>query len=60
MKWSELTKIMKKKGWSFYRHGSKHDLYAHPDYEYKIAVGRHEKEEVPTGTYTQIKKQVGF
>ncbi|MCQ2284252.1 MAG: type II toxin-antitoxin system HicA family toxin [Bacteroidales bacterium] len=60
MKWAELKKIITYKGWYLFRHGAKHDIYAHKDSEHRIAIGRHNNEEIPTGTFRQIKKIIGF
>jgi predicted RNA binding protein YcfA (HicA-like mRNA interferase family) len=57
MKWSELRRIAEKKGWQLYRHGANHDVYRHPDKPEKgLLIGRHGKEEVPTGTYQRVKR----
>ncbi len=58
MKTSELKKIAAKFGWTIKRHGSKHDLYSHPDYDYLIAIGRHDKEEVKNGTAADTIKKI--
>lgn len=34
MKWSELKKLAIKHGWQLKRHGSRHDIYCHPDKDY--------------------------
>jgi predicted RNA binding protein YcfA (HicA-like mRNA interferase family) len=54
MKWSELRRIAEKSGWSLYRNGKKHDIYSHPDKDYFIQLGRHDKEEVKTGTFNKF------
>jgi predicted RNA binding protein YcfA (HicA-like mRNA interferase family) len=38
MKWSELRKIAEHNGWVFDRHGSKHDIYVHPEKDYPIEI----------------------
>lgn len=60
MKWNELRKIAESHGWEIARHGSEHDLYGHPDKKFKIAIARHGAKEVPTGTFSKLKKQIGF
>ena len=37
-----------------------HDIYRHPDRDYPIQIGRHGKEEIKTGTFNKLKKQIGF
>lgn len=59
MKTSELIKLLRKNGWVLHKHGGRHDLYAHPDYENKIPVQR-TKAEVPTGTANKILKDAGI
>jgi predicted RNA binding protein YcfA (HicA-like mRNA interferase family) len=60
MKWSELKRIAIKNGWYLHRHGGEHDVYKHDQKPYKIMIGRHDKQEVPTGTFKALKKQIGF
>jgi predicted RNA binding protein YcfA (HicA-like mRNA interferase family) len=60
MKWSELKRIAEKNGWRLEKNGGEHDVYSHPDKDYTILIGRHGKQEVATGTYHKIKKQIGF
>lgn len=60
MKNRELRKRAEKKGWRFERHGGNHDIYSHPDKDFTIAIGRHDSQEVPTGTFNKLKKQIGF
>lgn len=58
MKWSELKKILVDEGWYCVRHGARHDLYAHRQHDFIIAVGRHDSEEVAKGTCKQILKRI--
>lgn len=60
MKWSELRRIAEKKGWILHRHGSRHDIYKKKDGIEMIAIGRHDKEEIPKGTFSTLRKQIGF
>lgn len=60
MKWSELRKKAIRNGWYKLRNGKEHDIYAHPDKEYFIQISRHDSEEVKTGLYHKLKKQIGF
>ncbi|MDR1343106.1 MAG: type II toxin-antitoxin system HicA family toxin [Prevotellaceae bacterium] len=60
MKWSELRKMVEEKGWYLQRHGSKHDVYRHPDKNYHIEIERHNSKEVATGLLYRIKKQAGL
>ncbi|MDR2359461.1 MAG: type II toxin-antitoxin system HicA family toxin [Prevotellaceae bacterium] len=60
MKWSELRKKAEQRGWYIVRNGSKHDVYAHPEKNYQIAIERHDANEVKTGIYYKLKKQIGF
>ncbi|MDR3183951.1 MAG: type II toxin-antitoxin system HicA family toxin [Prevotellaceae bacterium] len=58
MKWSELRRMAEKEGWYIVRHGSNHDVYAHADKDYQIALERHGAKEVGTGLYYKLKKQI--
>jgi len=60
MKWSELEKIAREKGWYLARHGGKHDIYLHPDHDRPLQIERHGSQEIRKGLYKKIKKQVGF
>ncbi|MDR1022840.1 MAG: type II toxin-antitoxin system HicA family toxin [Prevotellaceae bacterium] len=60
MKWSELRRIAERNGWYFYRHGSKHDVYRHHDKDYPIEIERHDSQEIRSGLFYKLKKQIGF
>ncbi len=60
MTWNELRKIAEAKGWVLKRHGSRHDIYCHPDKDGFIQIGRHGKEEIRNGTCAKLKKDIGF
>lgn len=60
MKWNELKKIAEKQGWYLSRPGAKHDIYRHPTKDFSIQIGRHGTQEIPSGTFFKLKKQIGF
>lgn len=60
MKWNELKRLAISKGWYLIRNGKKHDIYAHPDTQTRIEMGRHGTEDIPSGTFNKLKKQIGF
>jgi predicted RNA binding protein YcfA (HicA-like mRNA interferase family) len=60
MRWSELIRLLEKKGWFLWHHGGKHDIYRRNGSQEKIVVGRHRSEEVPHGTFRKIIKQSGI
>lgn len=60
MKWSELRKKAIKSGWFLHRNGANHDIYRHPDKDYEIQLARHDKQEIPNGTCSKLKKQIGL
>jgi len=61
MKYSELLRIIKKNGWKFDRHGTRHDLYINDDIpNVQIPIARHIAKEVPTGTLNEIYKAAGL
>lgn len=47
-------------GWYLHKHGANHDMYRHTERNDILVLGRHRKEEVKTGTYNKIKKQIGL
>ena len=60
MKWSEVTRIAKDKGWYFLRHGSKHDIYKHDEKNDFLLIERHPASEIKPGLYQKLKKEIGF
>ena len=60
MKWSELKRIAKEKGWYLVKHGARHDIYLHPEREDILCIERHGSQEIKKGLYEKLKKQVGF
>ena len=60
MKWSELRRKATQRGWYLVRNGREHDIYAHNEKDYEIQISRHNSEEVKTGLYHKLKKQIGF
>lgn len=59
MKWKELIKIATDKGYRFYAHGKKHDIYVNDNGE-RLIVERHGSQEIRTGLMKNLKKQLGF
>jgi len=60
MKWSEVIRIAKEKGWYLLRRGSKHDIYQHDEKDFFILIERHLSSEIKPGLYQKLKKQIGF
>jgi len=60
MKWSELRRKATKHGWYLLRNGKEHDIYVHPEKDFQIQICRHDSEEVKTGLYHKLKRQIGF
>ena len=60
MKWSELRKLAEQNGWQLVRHGANHDVYKHPEKTHKLEIPRHQSQEVKTGLFYKLKKQIGF
>ena len=46
MKWSEIRRKAIENGWYLERHGSNHDIFAHPEKTFKIQIERHKSAEV--------------
>jgi len=62
VKVSEIRKILENHGWYIVRHGSRHDLYSHPEHlkDPPIPVSRHIAQEMKKGTMKSILKQAGL
>lgn len=60
MTWSELRTKAEESGWLLERRGKKHDIYCHPDKDFKIQLERHSSQEVRKGLYYNLKKKIGF
>ncbi len=59
MNWNELLKRVKAKGYKFYKHGGKHDIYVHPDTGDTVTIERHWSQEVRPGLMKRILSQIG-
>lgn len=59
MKFSELYRMLEEHGWKR-TEGKRHSKYVHPGFRFSVIVGRHESQEVPTGTLNAILKQTGL
>ena len=59
MKVSELTRLLKKCGCRFARHGGGHDVWENPKTGQEADVPRHGPKEIPTGTAQGILKKLG-
>lgn len=59
MKWKELIKIATEKGYRFYAHGKKHDIYVNDNGE-RLIVERHGSQEIRKGLMNSLKKQLGI
>ena len=60
MTWGELERLVKKAGWKFDRHGSRHDEYVHPTIPITLLIERHKSQEVKTGIMNRILKNAGI
>lgn len=59
MKWKELIKIAVDKGYRFYAHGKKHDIYVNDQGE-RLIIERHGSQEIRSGLMKKLKKQLEF
>ena len=55
VKFSELYRLLEANGWER-KKGKRHHRYVNPKFDHFIPVGRHESQEVPTGTLKKILK----
>lgn len=60
MRVSELIKLLNQHGWALLREGKRHTIFANPKFDYTISVGRHQSQEVATGTANAILKKAGI
>lgn len=60
MKVSELIEILKKKKCYLKRHGKNHDIWCSEVTGKQFSVPRHPSQDVPKGTFENIKKDAGF
>jgi len=60
LRYSELKKLLKKNGCSLFREGKSHEIWFSPKTNAYFTVGRHNGEEVATGTLKSIKKDAGL
>ena len=56
MKWKELIKIATEKGYRFYAHGKKHDIYVNDNGE-RLIVERHGSQEIRKGLMNALKSK---
>ncbi len=59
MKYSELKKLLRKNGCQLEREGAGHEIWYSPKTGKRFTVGRHNTEEVKTGTLKNILKDAG-
>lgn len=60
MTYGELKRRLKKIGCYLDREGSRHEIWYSPITNKRFQVGRHNTEEVATGTLKNIKKDAGL
>ena len=60
MKVSELVKILKRNKCYLLRHGKNHDIWCSRITGKQFPVPRHPAQDVPKGTFENIKKDAGF
>ena len=60
MTYSELKKILKKNGCYPVKEGASHEIWFSSNTGKKFTVGRHNTQEIPTGTLKSIMKSAGI
>lgn len=60
MKYSELKKLLRANGCTFYRDGTNHEIWYSPVTGKKFPVPRHNSQEVKVKTLNDILKQAGI
>lgn len=59
MRYSELKKLLRKNGCKLEREGAGHEIWYSPITDKRFTVGRHNTEEVRSGTLKSILKEAG-
>ena len=60
MKWSEVVKLIKKKGARFKEHDKRHDVYWNPKTGDEAEIPRHPSKEAPNGTLHSILRKLNL
>lgn len=60
MSHAELKRILRANGCYIYRHGANHEIWYSPITGKTFPVGRHDKNEVPSGTLKNIMRASGI
>jgi mRNA interferase HicA len=60
MRYSELEKLLIKKGCLVYREGSGHTIWINKETGKKFPISRHKTQEVPKGTLKSIMRDAGL
>lgn len=60
VRYSELKKLLRDAGCRVIREGANHELWFSPITGRTFPVGRHDSQEIPTGTLRSIKKDAGL
>ena len=60
MTYSELKKILKKNDCYPVREGANHEIWYSPKTQKQFTIGRHQTQEIPTGTLKSIMKAAGI
>lgn len=58
MKYSELVRRLRQLGFRRLREGSRHEIWGRPGTELRAPIPRHQAQEVPAGTLSQILKDL--
>jgi predicted RNA binding protein YcfA (HicA-like mRNA interferase family) len=60
VKYSEITRRLKKEGWKPYDISGKHPVWYNPETGKKVRLGHHPHEEVSPGMRSHISKETGI
>ena len=60
MTYGELKKLLKKNGCYLHHQGKRHEMWYSPTTGLQFPVGRHNSEEVRSGTLNKIKNDAGL
>lgn len=60
MTYGELKRLLRKNGCYLEREGKRHEIWYSPKTDKRFQLGRHNTEEVASGTLGNIKKEAGL
>ncbi|MBO4571299.1 MAG: type II toxin-antitoxin system HicA family toxin [Bacteroidales bacterium] len=60
MKWNEMRRLAEDNAWYLYRRGANHGIYRYDGRTDIVVISRHGSEEIKTGTFNKLRRQISF